>query len=185
MKVFEILNHAEELLWQKSGRFELSQFFIDGTPYVIQIEHRGFMQFPELEKSLTAEVSFFRNDIENPDKAFGTVNQIKKPPVKVYGAVLNGLKDRFSDFDAFYFIAAKKHSLNDMEFQIKGKLYSFMADKIVKSIPGIFYYEFETTSDKEFLLSKIRLSDKTKEETGFRNSLSEALKELKIGNGFY
>jgi hypothetical protein len=184
MKLQEIFDSAINVEWQKNGKFELAGF-VSGEKYVIQIERRNFSQFPELAKYKTAEVSFFRYDINNPDSAFSTAPQSINVPVKVYGIVYNAIKSKFSEYDAFYFIAARKHSKSAAEFNSKKEIYASLADKLVKHLSDIFYYENDEGIDAQYLISRVKLSDETKQQTKLTHPLSEALKATGLGKGFY
>lgn len=171
MKLVEIFNSKIDLDWQKHGRFELSQFFVNETPYIIQIEKRPILEL-QLEDSIkTAEVSFFRHDIENEKKAFSTQQENIKVPYVVYGAVGNALKQKFNNYDLFYFTAEKKHSNNTKEYEQKIQIYRSLCIKLKKdSLEEVFYYENEDSTKYEFIISKIEIPE-------LKNPLKEALKE--------
>lgn len=177
MLLDEIFNHTEQLNWQLNGRFELAEFTVDNVKFQIQIDRKPLDAFADLKNKKTAEVSFFREDIQNHDDAHSTAGNSKKISVKVYGAVLNGLKDKFDNYDAFYFTAERKHSTNQEEFEAKNRIYFYMSDRIAKHFHTlVYFYEKETSAKTEYLVSKIKLSEQTKEDSGLKNALSEALK---------
>lgn len=184
MKLKEIFDSESKIDWQQNGRFELAGFVSD-EKYVIQIERKKFYQFPELINAKAAEVSFFRYDVDNPDAAHSTTPQSIQVPVKVYGIVFNALKSKYADYEAFFFIAAKKHSKSEDEFNSKKTIYAALADRMAKRLSDVYYYENETADAAEFLISKIKLSDETKNQTNIKNPLSEALKITGIHKGFY
>jgi hypothetical protein len=185
MKINEIMNSTAILKWQTNGRFLLAAFEEDNKTFIIQLERRQLVQIPELKKLRTAEGSFYQDNIKDIDKAFGTTKNASKIPVAVYGKVSNGFIEKLPEFDALYFIAAKKHSEDESDYASKKRIYAFIADKIVKSTSKLFYYEAENNYEAEFLISKVQLSEETKKSLGFKNPLSEAIVNLNFGAGFY
>jgi hypothetical protein len=186
MKLQEIFDHTEQLVWQRNGRFELSQFKINDGIFNVQIDRKSLdHRFKELIGKRTAEVSFYRADIDDDKKAFSTNSgTTKSSTAKVYGAVLNGLSDKFNEYDAFFFLANRDHSNSDEEYNTKREIYSFMADRMNKKL-GFYFYENNESKSTNYLISKIKLSDETKNKTDYKHALSEALKATGLGKGFY
>lgn len=174
MKIQEIFDTSTNIVWQQNGRFELAAFD-QGEKYVIQIDKKKFHQFPELNNSNVAEISFFRYGVENSDEAHATIRQNSDVPVKVYGIVLNALLKKMDDYDAFFFSAEAKHSRTLEEFESKKSIYFWIADRVSKRLPSIIFYECEHDTSAQFLISRIKLSPETQNETGFKNALAEAL----------
>jgi len=174
MKIQEIFDTSANLVWQQNGRFELTAFN-QGENYVIQIDRKNFNQFPELKHFKVAEISFFRYGVENSDEAHTTTTQNLDVPVKVYGIVLNALLKKMDDYDAFFFSAEAKHSRTLEEFESKKSIYFWIADRVSKRLSGITFYECEHNTSAQFLISKIKLSPETQNETGLKNALAEAL----------
>jgi len=170
----EIFNHQVELKWQKTGRYEMCEFTINDHTYQVQVEKKPLnFHLQELKGKITAEVSFFRQDLAGED-AFTTTNKTKTSSPKIYCAVANGLREKFKNYDAFYFIAEKLHSKTSEEFQSKKKIYFVMADNIRRT-NGTYFYELESASKVEFLITKIKLSKETQEDTKLRNAQQVAL----------
>lgn len=170
MKLNEIFDSKiENLQWQQNGRHLLSSIFIDDQQYIIQIEKKPLLFFDNALKIKSAEVSFFKADEEDSEKAFSTQNNFKKNPVSVYGVVINALIDQFNNFDAFYFSAERRHSNSEKEFQQKKMIYFMLADRLRKKISNVELYELENERAAEYLVSKIKPNYKLK------NTLKEAL----------
>jgi hypothetical protein len=178
MTLIEIFDSKLNNVWQKHGKFELTKFEYFDIPYIIQIEKKNLL-IPGLEKQLCAEVSFHREGLED-DKAFSTTNEVKEIPVKVYGVVANGLQDKFTEYDVFYFSAERKHSANNKEFTSKKSIYKFIAERISKRA-NTFYYERENTYSKDFLISTMKLTSDQEESSKFKNPLKEVLKKIDFG----
>lgn len=175
MKLIEIFDHTEILDWQRNGKFELAKLILDNAAYLLQIESK--LLFPknqvlELVGKKTAEVSFNLLDIAG-DNSFSTSNSSTKP-IKVYGAVLNGLAEKFTDYDAFYFSAERRHSKTEEEFESKKEIYLLAANK-AKKRTGALLYESEDGRGAYWLLSKIKLSAESLENIKMANPLKEAL----------
>lgn len=156
MQISEIFDTNLNLTWQTSGRFLLSSFKFETGQYLVQIEIKP-IKFLSLKGKKTAEISFSRNDIEDGEAAHSTTSD-EKIPFKVYGAVSNALMEKFDEFDAFYFIANRRHSKDDSEFEAKKRIYFSLADRLSKKI-GAYFYEQKSGADEEFLVSKIRIDD--------------------------
>lgn len=157
MKINEIFNTKIKVNWQISGRFELTSFHVDDIEYTIQIEKKP-LHFDELLNKKTAEISFFRNDIDNTETVHSTTNDAKRS-LSVYGAIANALVEKFASYDAFYFIANRRHSANDEQFQSKKLIYRFAADKMSKRT-GAFFFIGTEGQDENFLVTKIRTNKK-------------------------
>ncbi len=118
---------------------------------IFQIERKPI---PEIDSSKTAEVSFFRNDISDINAAFSTTGTAKSP-LRIYGIVANLLADKFKSYDAFYFIAEKRHSSSSEELAQKVKIYSFLANRLASNT-GARFYNDKTNYEEAFLVSKIQ-----------------------------
>lgn len=174
MKLYEIFDSKiNNLQWQVHGRYLLSGVIIDDQQYTIQIEKKPLLFFDNPQAVKSAEVSFFKTNEDDSEKAFSTQNNFKKTPVSVYGVIANALVDQFYNFDAFYFSAEKRHSNTEKEFQQKKTIYFLLADRLRKKIPNVQLFELETSTAQEYLVSKIEPIGKMK------NHLKEALSNLK------
>jgi hypothetical protein len=155
MKLYEIFNSKVDLMWQKQGRFDLAPISFEGLPYQIQIEKKPLYDvFVEALKIKSAEVSFYKVDVDNEDKAHSTSNDFKINPAMLYGVIANSVSEKFSEYEAFYFSAERKHSNSEKEYKQKCKIYFFLADKLKKNSNNTTYYENETNLKKEFLVCK-------------------------------
>lgn len=172
MLLSEIFDTHIDLQWQRSGRYELAAFDYEGLPYTIQLEKHNFLDLRELYDKNVVEASFFRNDVDDEDQAFSTSNDSKSPPVKIYGAVKNALQDKFENFEVLYFLADRKHSSSEKEYQQKIKIYLTLA-KMLKRAASFktWYYEKEEAGKYYFVLSKFQLQH----PGNFVNPLQEAL----------
>jgi len=179
MKIREIFDTNIDVEWQQNGNFELAEFTC-GEQYVIQIEKKALSNFQELKGAKTAEVSFFRKNIEGESASFTTAKQPIDVPVRIYGIVLNAVSEKIDEYDAFVFSAESRHSRSLEEFNSKKGIYSAIADKIAKKMTGITYYERETGYSGEYLITKIELSEETQNVTNFKNPRMEALKALNM-----
>lgn len=179
MKICEIFDTNLDVEWQQNGRFELAMFTY-GEDYIIQIEKRKLHGFQELNKAKTAEVSFFRKNIEDGVATFSTTKQSVDVPVRIYAIVLNAISGKMDDYDAFFFSAEAKHSKTQDEYDSKKSIYSAISDKIAKKMIGITYYERETNYSGEYLITKIELSEETQNKTNFKNPRDEAIKALNL-----
>jgi len=179
MKICEIFDAKIDVEWQQRGRFELATFTC-GEDYIIQIERRIFHGLKELNIAKTAEVSFFRKNIKDAIATFSTTKQNIDVPVRIYAIVLNAISGKMDNYDAFFFSAESKHSKTQDEYNSKKNIYSAIADKIAKKMPGIMYYERETNYSGEYLITKIELSDETQNKTNFKNPRMEALRALNL-----
>lgn len=171
MLLWEIFDTELDIEWKKSGIFDLGPFVWDDKKYIIQIENKQ-LDFPELIKKRTAEISFFRSDKEG-EVAFSTSNDTSFP-IRVYGVVANALTKKVSNYDAFYFSAEKRHSKNEKEFKIKTDVYDLISDRIAKNVGMKLYIHLDADKNR-YLISRIKIkSDK------FKNPLKEALKDIGI-----
>jgi hypothetical protein len=181
MEIWEIFDSSiKDLKWQKTGRFELTEFEVDSQSFIIQIEQKR-LHLPSLNAFKTAEVSFFRKDLDG-EKAFSTGNQ-STIPSSVYGIVSNSLLDKFKEYDAFFCTAEKRHSLSQSEFETKVKIYSMISNKISKRL-GAYYFEKESVDYCAFLVSRQKLSSEDQDSSGLKNPLNEAMKALGLGSRF-
>ncbi len=149
-----IFNTELDLKWQTHGRYELVSFKYKHAEFMIQIEKKP-LDFKELKGKRTAEISFSRNDIQDVEKSHSTVGDVEFPAA-IYGAVSNSLAVKFSDFDAFYFIANRRHSKSSEEFNSKKKIYAFLADRVAKKV-GAFFFEGKDGDDEAFLVTRIKV----------------------------
>lgn len=173
MKLNEIFDSKiDNLHWQTHGKYLLTAVMIDEHEYIIQIEKRSLLFFDNPLKVKSAEVSFFKADEKDNEKAFSTQHVFKKTPVSVYGVITNALIEQFNNFDAFYFSAEKRHSNNQKEFDQKKAIYFMLADRLKKKISGVELYELESETAAEYLVSKIEPNHKLK------SALKEALKNF-------
>lgn len=171
MLLWEIFDTELDIEWKQSGRFVLGPFIWDDKKYTIQIENKP-LDFPELKGKKTAEISFFRSDKEG-EAAFSTSSDTSFP-IRVYGVSANALIKKYEEYDAFYFIAEKRHSKNEKEFKIKTDVYDLISDRLAKRI-GAKLYDYRTPVSNEYLVSRIKIkSDK------FKNPLKEALRDIGI-----
>ena len=153
MIVLEIFDSELNLKWQTNGRFELTNFHYKNAEFLIQVEKKT-LPFKELKNKRTAEISFSRNDVD-VEKSHSTMSDVEFPAA-IYGIISNSLADKFSDFDAFYFIANRRHSRSNVEFDAKKKIYSFLADRISKKV-GALFFEGREGSDEIFLVTRIKV----------------------------
>jgi hypothetical protein len=168
MKLQEIDNTSLDFPVSRHGDFLLGVFTYEGKPYVLQLHVRP-LQFEELRGLRTAEVSFFRHDIQG-DKSYATVDDLDAAPFKVYSVITNRLVDLSADFDAFYFSAEQRHSDDVQQFQKKVRIYRYMSDLFQKRT-GWWYYE----ADNPFraVVSRIEVHDSI-----FKNPLEEACRAI-------
>ena len=103
MNIWEIFDTNIQLTWQQSERSELALLNYDNKPYMLQIYRTQFNQITELIGKNTAEVSFFRYDL-NDQQSFSTTYDVPSPTM-LYGVISNALTDKFAEYDAFYFSA--------------------------------------------------------------------------------
>jgi len=179
MELWEVFNTTCPLTWERNGRFELAELELGDDVYVIQLETKR-IDVKSLWKlyRYTAELSFFKPQVPG-DASFST-NKSSNFAGKVYGAVVNGVLEKFtSSYDAIYFCAEKRHSTTETEFEMKDGIYKFLADRVAKH-GGFFYYERSSTSRTEYIVSKIELGEPT---NGFVNPRDEALKKFRANQG--
>ena len=163
MNISEIFDSSLlDIRWQINGRYILCSFKIKDSEYQIQIEKKP-LPYDELKGKRTAEVSFSRNDIDDIEKSHSTTKSSDFPG-RIYGIVSNALTKKFEDFDAFYFIANRRH---------KTKIYFMLADRIAKKI-GVFFYESKDSSDNIFLVTRERI-----EKAGMVIEAEEVRKQFK------
>jgi len=170
MIVLEVFDTKLDLKWQTTSRFELASFKYKHAEFLIQIEKK-LLPFKELKGKKTAEISFSRNDVQDVEKSHSTIGDVEFPSA-IYGIISNALADKFSNFDAFYFIANRRHSKSGEEFNSKKKIYSFLADRISKKI-GAFFFEGKDEDDEVFLVTRIKV-----EKDGLVIEAEEARKNL-------
>jgi len=168
VKIVEILNTKIHLVWVNHDRFELTNFSAEGIEYVIQIEKKP-LPFDELKNQKTAEISFFRTD-DDSERAYLT-SHLERHQFSVYGAVANALAEKFNDYDAFYFVANRRHSDDDEQFRIKKKIYRFAADRMAKKIGAFLYVNSGT--DEDFLVTRVKIK-----KNGYIIEAEEAKKQL-------
>jgi len=174
MLLKEIGDTKRNLQWQKHGNFELSSFTENDEEYQIQIEKKPIFKIPELKGKKVAEVSFFLKNEDDSEKSFSTVKS-KNPAFKVYSIVANSLLEKLNEYDAFYFLAERRHSSeSEEEYETKKEIYRFFADK-VKRVNGRRYYEKEDYTGHIYLVSSIPLSHETQDSSEFKNPLKEAM----------
>lgn len=149
MTLDEVLDYKPHAVWQQSGQFELASFTHLEHAYVIQIERKNLRPLVG-EKLKDAEVAFFRKDIGG-DASFSSTGDTDYP-FKVYGAVLNLLEDKLSEYDTFYFSAEARHSDSARQFEQKIDLYRFMADRLAKR-SGRQLFERVDSRRHEFLVT--------------------------------
>lgn len=171
MRMDEIFNTKTELKWQQHSKFELTNFICMDAKYVIQIEKKQ-LPFDDLRNKKTAEISFFR-DFEDSEMAHSTTNDVDFP-FKVYGIVANSLITKFNEFDAFYFVANKRHSKTAEQFESKKKIYRFIADRLAKKIGALLFIHSDGV-DEYFLVTRSRIN-----KDGFIIEAEEALKRYKM-----
>lgn len=172
MNISEIFDSSLlDIRWQINGRYILCSFKIKDSEYQIQIEKKP-LPYDELKGKRTAEVSFSRNDIDDIEKSHSTTKSSDFPG-RIYGIVSNALTKKFEDFDAFYFIANRRHSSSTEEFELKTKIYFMLADRIAKKI-GVFFYESKDSSDNIFLVTRERI-----EKAGMVIEAEEVRKQFK------
>jgi hypothetical protein len=176
INLMEIFDHNVELEWQQNGAFELSTFNEGGSIFQLQIERKNFPYTSDFDRCKVGEVSFGRKDIEHKGSEFSSKAAIPSTAPKVYGAVVNGLAEKFENYDVFYFDALRRHSESDEDYKTKMRIYTAMAD-VVKKQQECWYYEsrWKTANRKTFIVSKIRMSDEESNRTGFINPLKEAM----------
>jgi hypothetical protein len=172
MKLSEIFDSAPPIQWQTNGRFELGSISYHDFTYVVQVEHKP-LHIVGLNGKRTAEVSFHR-DLHDSELAHSTTGDIGQPFV-LYGAVANGLLEKFKQYDAFYFIANHRHSESADQFESKRQIYFFLANRMAKLI-GAKFYERSTPPDYEFIVSKLDLPS----ASGYVIEAVEALKAFKL-----
>lgn len=157
MKLGEIFNSSINLTRQHTGRYELAGVSVNEVEYVIQVETRS-LPFDELTEKRTAEISFFRN-IPNAERAHSTTHD-QPYPASVYGIVMNALKSKFQEYDAFLFTVLRRHSSSDSEFDTKRRIYSFVADRIAKDV-GAHILEQEEPDGVVYLVTKVGVVSET------------------------
>jgi len=126
------------------------------------------------------EVSFFRAD-KKGDDAYSSYEGAEEVPVKVYGVVVNSVRNvwREHDMDALFFTAEPRHSKDLDQQERKERIYSFISQRVFRSEGGYLYVHrgdgqhFPT----EWLLTRQELED----NTYWTNSLQEALINLPEG----
>jgi len=169
MELWEILTSTAVIDWEHKGNFELGEFTVDDRRFVIQIERKNPPGAFD-PSSRFAEVSFWSHGVDGDD-AFKSDGRFTSP-ARVYGIVANALIDRFSDYDAFYFSAERRHSEDVKEFEARTGIYNWAAERISKRI-GADYLENRGITANEFVVSRKRVS-----MPGFSNPAKEALQEF-------
>jgi len=159
MKITEIFDSSLNLDWEQQGRYKLAAFSVDGIWYQIQIEEKPIVHAPELRGKKTAEVSFFKKDSSDDEKAHSTAND-QDAPSAVYGVVMNALKDQFAHYDAFYFSCEKRHSETDKQFKLKVRIYNYAASEIKHKYFKAQRYRFHDINLEKWIISKIPFTDK-------------------------
>ena len=154
MKINEIFDKTIKLHWQQRGRFELTSFDANGERYIIQIESKP-VNSQALTNKKTAEVSFF-TDNTDVEQAHSTTGRTNHTASSIYGIIFNALADKFQQYDAFYFTALSRHSINS-EFSKKKNSYLTIANSLAKRTPHARVYDDKHNNGHAFLVSKITI----------------------------
>jgi hypothetical protein len=170
MILWEIVDSEVDINWIDKSTYELGAFKLDEKMYVIQIRRIHVPGVEELSNKRTAEVSFFRGDIEDVERAHSTLGDVLYP-FKIYGVVFNALVKKFQEYDAFFFTAERRHS--GVDFDKKIKLYDTLAHRLSRRVSGIYYYNVTVHDAEEFLLSKVEIKNPK-----YVNKLKEALNRI-------
>jgi len=170
MKLDEIFDTKLDLSWQLHGRHELTSFTVEDKTFVIQIERRPLSEVPETNGLKTAEVSFYRHDLDNDD-AFNTTKESPKMTSAIYGIMTNAVAVKFESYDVFYFSAERKHSSNQEEYETKVRIYDALSRRVKGRYKNVFRYEAEVQDKMQFIVSKQELKD----DTVFKDMMKEAL----------
>lgn len=153
-ELFESLNTRLALTWQKNGRFELTNFYVD-TNYeiVIQIEKKPIYDVPVLKGKRTAEVSFYTKDKDGKESHEALNTFSPKQVMQILGIVQNSLLDKFEEYDAFYFTADKQFE----DFEQKCRIYEQIVSRLSKRYR--FHQKHQEQSNEiKYLASKIPFS---------------------------
>lgn len=178
MKLEEIFDTKQNVEWQSRGEFELTKFIVDNIEYVIQIQKMDNKNITETSTRKIGELSFRLKNVSD-DTAFSTKLNTTAP-IKVYGIVLNALLEKFNEYDGYYFIALKRHSINDEEYVTKIKIYQELLRRLYMK-QSCCRYEKNETDGKIWLVTKVPISIETQKLNGLYNAVKEAM--ISVGFG--
>lgn len=174
----EIFDHKENLAWQSHGDFQMAAFTMNSRRYQIQIQtiqRVPYRNVKELAGKKIGDVSFLDiTDNKVSDDSFATSKDHQQSSIKVYSTVLNGIADKFDDYDAYHFEADRRHSNSAEEFNAKLHIYESLV-RSLKSKQAFHYYERNESGSKYFLISKIKLENDSERESGFIHPLKESM----------
>ena len=146
--------------WQENGRFLMVSFIINQQGYTIQLERKPIEGIQN-----AAEVSFFRNDVEDSEVAFSTTNNQPRS-LLVYGIVANAIPPIADRFDALLIVAERRHSSSEKEYQTKQRIYNSLV-QIITRIPKFSLYTIPEEYERNQAYTRWLVS-KIPPETGSR-----------------
>lgn len=164
--------------WQQKGRFLMVNFIINNQGYTIQLEQKNIDGIKN-----SAELSFFRNDIDDSEAAFSTTdNQLN--PLKVYGIVGNAVLPMANKYDAILINAERRHSENEKEYIAKTHIYNTLIQKLTRRLDFKLYTipeEYKQNNQyTTWLISKIPPNEKSHYKDEQQLALEASLKYGKI-----
>jgi len=181
MKINEIFDTNLKITpenWQSKGRFLMVNFIINKQGYTIQLEKK-----PIEGINNAAEVSFFRNDIDDLETAFSTTDE-QLSPLKVYGIVGNAVLAIADQYDAMLINAERRHSENEKEYTAKIHIYNSLTQKLTRRL-GFKLYTIpeEYKRNKQhttWLISKISPNETSQYKDEQNLALEHCLKYGKV-----
>lgn len=166
---------------KESEILNFGSFVVSDVKYVIQLaittQIDELPSIPEFKGVRIAEVSFFEHT--QGDSAFSTNNKVGFDVMKLYSIIGHAVADKMKEYDVYYFNLNARHSDTERQYKIKHKLAEYTVKELRNLLPIHFYAPSnKSTRRSTYILSKIKLSDKTEKTLGMIHPLKEAMRNV-------